>query len=104
MQDRTAPVPRTNEVCGNAGVGTQYLHAAGGVTRANTITDNAVNRALYLAATGLETASAGGIALGRLGHGGVPDSLLDGNRVVRSGGGEVMEYREMAVPAGVGGG
>ena len=67
VQDLSAPDLRANEVRGNAGVGIQYLHAVGGLDRANTVTGNAVNRAAYVAAVGLETASAGETALGRPG-------------------------------------
>jgi hypothetical protein len=104
VQDRSAPELRANEVRGNAGVGIQYLHEAGGLARANTVTGNAANRAAYVAATGLETLSAGGIALGRPGQGDVPDPVLAANRVVRNVGGDLMDYRDRGAAAVAGGG
>jgi hypothetical protein len=104
VQDDASPELRANEVRGNAGVGIQYLHAAGGLARANTVTDNAANRAAYLASTGLEALSAGGIALGRPGQGDTPDPVLDGNRVVRNVGGGLVDYRDASAPAAPDGG
>lgn len=93
VEDQAQPRIVDSTVRANAGVGIQYLDEAGGVSRGNLIAENGANHQVFLRASGRDTVSVGGIALGIVGRFDQPTPTLTDNRFVGNTGGTIVDYR-----------